>query len=81
MGKSTVAANLALALAADGANVGLLDADIYGPSQPRLMGIEAKAQAKRRRERFRRSKPTACKTMSIGYLIDKECRPSCAGRW
>ncbi|TDE40862.1 Mrp/NBP35 family ATP-binding protein [Antarcticimicrobium sediminis] len=39
VGKSTVAANLAVALAAEGKNVGLLDADIYGPSQPRMMGV------------------------------------------
>ena len=42
VGKSTVAANLALALAADGARVGLLDADIYGPSQPRMLGAEGR---------------------------------------
>ncbi len=38
VGKSTVAVNFALALAAEGARVGLLDADIYGPSQPRMLG-------------------------------------------
>ncbi|GAB3681476.1 iron-sulfur cluster carrier protein ApbC [Salinisphaera aquimarina] len=71
VGKSTVAANLALALKADGASVGLLDADIYGPSQPRLMGIEGRAQAKDGKTLL----PMVAhglQTMSIGYLIDKE---------
>lgn len=71
VGKSTVAANLALALKADGANVGLLDADIYGPSQPRLMGIEARAKAADGKTLL----PMVAhglQTMSIGYLIDKD---------
>ncbi len=42
VGKSTVAANLAVALAAEGRRVGLLDADIYGPSQPRMMGVSGR---------------------------------------
>ncbi|WP_347556108.1 iron-sulfur cluster carrier protein ApbC [Robbsia sp. KACC 23696] len=44
VGKSTTAANIALALAADGANVGVLDADIYGPSQPLLLGISGQPE-------------------------------------
>jgi len=45
VGKSTVAANLATALAAEGRKVGLLDADIYGPSQPRMMGVSGRPQS------------------------------------
>ena len=70
VGKSTVTANLALALAAESARVGVLDADIYGPSQPRMLGC-----------RQRPSSPDGktmlpllahgLQTMSIGYLVDE----------
>jgi len=71
VGKSTTAANIALALQAEGARVGLLDADIYGPSMPRMMGVSGK--------------PTTAdgkvldpmighgvKLMSMGFLVDEE---------
>lgn len=71
VGKSTVAINLALALKAKGAKVGLLDADIYGPSQPAMLGIGVK------RPVFKDGKllpieAHGLQTMSIGYLIDQD---------
>lgn len=71
VGKSTVAANLALALSRDGASVGLLDADIYGPSQPRLMGLDTRARAAGENV-IEPVEAHGLKTMSIGYLMDKE---------
>ena len=71
VGKSTVAANLALALSAEGANVGVLDADIYGPSQPRMLGVKAKPQSKDGRS-LEPLQSYHLQAMSIGFLIEEE---------
>ena len=72
VGKSTTAVNLALALAAEGATVGVLDADIYGPSQPMMLGISGQARSRRTARTSNRWKATALQAMSIGFLIDIE---------
>ncbi|ALB23032.1 Cell division inhibitor MinD [Piscirickettsia salmonis] len=71
VGKSTTALNLALALQAEGGRVGILDADIYGPSQPHLLGADTHPESKDKKsiepvERF------GLQTMSIGYLLEDQ---------
>ncbi|MGA0570083.1 iron-sulfur cluster carrier protein ApbC [Variovorax sp. VNK109] len=71
VGKSTTAVNLALALAAEGATVGLLDADIYGPSQPMMMGIDARPES----EDGSTMEPLenyGVQVMSIGFLVAQD---------
>jgi len=72
VGKSTTAANLALALAHDGAKVGLLDADIYGPSQARMMGLTGQRPSSRDGKTFEPLEAFGIKVMSIGLLVDEE---------
>jgi ATP-binding protein involved in chromosome partitioning len=71
VGKSTVAVNLALALSAEGANVGVLDADIYGPSQPRMLGIKGRPDSKDGKT-LEPMVSYHVQAMSIGFLIDEE---------
>ena len=71
VGKSTTAVNLALALAAEGARVGILDADIYGPSQPMMMGIEGRPES----EDGQTMEPLenyGVQVMSIGFLVNQD---------
>ena len=71
VGKSTTAVNLALALAAEGASVGLLDADIYGPSIPMMMGIEGRPES----EDGKTMEPMenyGVQVMSIGFLVNQD---------
>jgi ATP-binding protein involved in chromosome partitioning len=73
VGKSTTAANLALAWAAQGARVGLLDADIYGPSQPLMMGLEGrKPEIHADGKHMIPLRAHGIEVMSIGFLIDAE---------
>ncbi len=71
VGKSTTAVNLALALQQEGANVGILDADIYGPSQPRMMGLSGQPESKDGNS-LEPMENYGVQTMSIGFLVDEE---------
>jgi ATP-binding protein involved in chromosome partitioning len=72
VGKSTVAANLALAWARQGARVGLLDADIYGPSQPIMLGLTGEKPSSADGKRIKPLSAHGVVAMSIGFLIDPE---------
>ena len=69
VGKSTTAVNLALALAAEGASVGVLDADIYGPSQPMMLGITGRPESKDGKS-LEPMMGHGLQAISIGFLID-----------
>ncbi len=70
VGKSTTAVNLSLALAAEGARVGILDADIYGPSQPTMLGLSGKPEVDGKS--ILPKTAYGVQSMSIGYLIDED---------
>ena len=70
VGKSTVAANLALAWAAAGARVGILDADIYGPSQPLMLGLVGQRPSAPDGKHLQPLEAHGVKAMSIGFLVD-----------
>ena len=71
VGKSTTAVNLALALAAEGASVGVLDADIYGPSQPMMLGIAGRPESSDGKS-LEPMRGHGLQAISIGFLIDMD---------
>jgi len=72
VGKSTTSVNLALALQAEGAKVGILDADIYGPSMPIMLGIPDAKPVSEDKKTIRPLKAHDIEVMSIGFLVDEE---------
>jgi len=71
VGKSTTSVNLALALAAEGAKVGILDADIYGPSQPRMLGTNQRPESADGKS-IEPVESFGIQSMSMGFLIEEE---------
>ncbi|HRC61119.1 MAG: iron-sulfur cluster carrier protein ApbC [Betaproteobacteria bacterium] len=72
VGKSTTAVNLALALAQEGATVGILDADIYGPSQPQMLGLAGQQPESRDGTNMEPLEAYGVQAMSIGFMVDVE---------
>ncbi|KAF4516617.1 hypothetical protein B566_EDAN003365 [Ephemera danica] len=72
VGKSTTAVNLALALAQEGAGVGILDADIYGPSQPQMLGLGGQQPESRDGQSMEPLEAYGLQAMSIGFMVDVE---------
>ncbi|MAD91885.1 MAG: iron-sulfur cluster carrier protein ApbC [Gammaproteobacteria bacterium] len=72
VGKSTIAVNTALALSMSGASVGILDADIYGPSQPQMLGLDGERPISKDGKSILPLENHNIKVMSIGFLIDSD---------
>lgn len=72
VGKSTTSVNLALGLAANGLRVGILDADIYGPSMPRLLGVKQKPESVGDGKILKPIEVFGIKVMSIGFLVEED---------
>jgi ATP-binding protein involved in chromosome partitioning len=72
VGKSTTAVNLALALAAEGAHVGVMDADVYGPSQPKMLGLTGRRPTSVDGKRLEPLVAHGVQCMSIGFLVDED---------
>ncbi len=72
VGKSTVALNLALGLSESGARVGLLDADVYGPSIPKMLGLSVRARVDASGQRILPHVAAGLRVMSIGFVLDPE---------
>lgn len=75
VGKSTTAVNLALALQQQGASVGILDADIYGPNQPQMLGLTGQQPATTAEKKLTPLHAHGLQAMSIGFLIAQEDTP------
>ena len=71
VGKSTMTANLAAALQADGMKVGVIDADVYGYSIPRMLGVNSKPEVNAERKILPLDSPTGVKVMSIGFFLEE----------
>ena len=79
VGKSTVAANLAVALAKSGAKVGLMDADIYGPNIPMMMGVTAPPE--KEGDKLKPAEAYGVKIMSMAFLCRRRRQWSGVGQW
>ncbi|HHQ14272.1 MAG TPA: hypothetical protein ENK16_04545, partial [Chromatiales bacterium] len=71
-GKSTTAVNLALGLSAEGASTGILDADIYGPSIPMMLGLEGQQPVSTDGKSFEPLEAFGLQAMSVGFLVSRE---------